>query len=69
MSRYSFHLLDLEGAIALSQNVACVDDLDALAQGVRHSDHWAIEIWDGARLVARVKLGNAPLDSRDPHSL
>ncbi len=69
MSFYSFHSIDVRGATALSQNLACTDDLDALAEGVRRSGKWSIEIWHGVRLVARVKLGNAPLNADDPRCL
>ncbi len=69
MSFYSFHSIDVRGATALSQNLACTDDLDALAEGVRRSGKWSIEIWQGVRLVARVKLGNAPLNADDPRCL
>jgi len=68
-SFYSFHAIDVKGATALSQNVVCSDDLAALAEGVRRSGKWAIDIRHGARLVARVKLGNAPLNAGDPHCL
>jgi hypothetical protein len=47
----------------------CSDDLDALAEGVRRSRNSSVEIWHGARLVARVKLGNAPLDAGDTRCL
>ena len=69
MTSYSFRSFDLRGADALSQNLACEDDLAALAEGVRRSEKWSIEIWDGARLVARVKPGNAPLDATDTRCL
>jgi hypothetical protein len=69
MGFYSFRSFDLRGAAALSQNLACRDDLDALDEGVRRSANWSIEVWDGVRLVARVKLGNAPLDATDTRSL
>jgi hypothetical protein len=69
MTHYRIHSLDAEGAVTLSRRVICKDDLAALAEGVRRSDHHAIEIFDGGRLVARIKLGNAPLESSDPHSL
>jgi hypothetical protein len=62
---YSFRSLDLQGAIALSQNLVCQDDLDALAEGVRRSKKSSVEVWHGVRLVARVKLGNAALDAHD----
>jgi len=63
MTHYSFR--SLQGA--LSQN--CRDDLDALDEGVRRAGKSAVEVWHGARLVARVKLGNAPLNARDSRSL
>lgn len=69
MSNYSFRAHDRRGALALSQDLACKDDLDALAEGVRRSDSHAIEIFDGKRLVARVKQGNLPLDAMDRESL
>ena len=69
MSFYSIHALDRQGEIALSQMVRCSDDLDAPSAGIEQSDMHAVEIWDGQRLVARVKLGNAPLDTADVHSL
>jgi hypothetical protein len=69
MAFYSFRSFDLQGVVALSQNLACRDDLEALAQGVLRSDKSSVEIWHGARMVARVKLGNASLNTRDPYSL
>jgi hypothetical protein len=69
MSFYSFRSFDPRGVVALSQNLTCRDDLDALAEGVRRSGKGAIEIWHGVRLVARVKLGNAPLDAGDARCL
>jgi hypothetical protein len=69
MSSYSIQAFDRWGTVALSQTVRCTDDLDALSEGVQRSKTHAIEIWQGARLVARVKLGNAPLDAADARSL
>jgi hypothetical protein len=69
MTSYAVHFLDPRGAIALSHSFRCKDDLDALAEGVRKSVAHAIEIWHGKRLVARVKLGNAPLNSTDTRCL
>lgn len=69
MSNYSFRSFDARGSVALSQRIICRDDLDALDEGVRRSAVHAIEIFQGSRLVARVKLGNAPLDPNDLHSL
>jgi hypothetical protein len=69
MSFYAIHAYDQQGEIALSHLVRCSDDLDALSGGVRRSNSHAIEIWQGQRFVARVKLENAPLDAADLHSL
>jgi len=69
MSYYSIHAFDPKGRIALSHMVRCSDDLDALSEGVQHSTAHAIEIWQDQRLVARVKLGNAPLEATDARSL
>ena len=69
MGCYSIHAFDREGEIALSHIVRCSDDLDALSAGIRCSKTHAIEIWQDKRFVARVKLGNTPLDALDLHSL
>jgi len=69
MSCYSIHAFDHGGEVALSHTVRCSDDLDALSAGIRRSEAHAIEIWQGQRRVARVKLGNAPLDATDARSL
>jgi len=69
MRDYSFHCFDARGLVARSQKIACRDDLDALDEGVLRAAGSAVEIFQGARLVARVKPGNAPLDTTDLHSL
>jgi len=69
VSDYSFHSFDAHGIVALSHKIVCRDDLDALDHGVRRSGGHALEIFQGSRLVARVKLGNAPLDIQDARSL
>jgi hypothetical protein len=69
MSFYSIHALDRQGEVALSHVVRCSDDLDALSAGIRRSSSYAIEIWQDERFVARVKLGNAPLETADMSSL
>ncbi len=69
MNDYFFRSFDSQGAVTLRQNLVCRDDLAALDEGVRRSKRRSIEIWDGPRLVARVKLGNAPLTAGDLHSL
>jgi hypothetical protein len=69
MNQYVIRTLDRQGRVALVQGVLCRDDLDALAQGERRSGQNDVEIWQGDRLVARIKLGNAALDAQDARSL
>ena len=69
MNQYIIRSLDRQGCVALAQSVLARDDLDALAQGERRAGLNEVEIWQGARLVARIKLGNAPLDAQDGRSL
>lgn len=66
---YRINSLDITGRIAFAHEIACRDDLDALAEGERCCADNALEIWDGARLVARIKQGNIPLNAQDHHSL
>lgn len=69
MRHYKVYSLDRTGRIALAQDVECRDDLDALAWAEHAASREVLEVWQGARLVARVKPGNAPLDSQDRTSL
>ena len=69
MKYYRIHSLDGDGRVAFAQGYNCADDLLALAEGERHSEKHAIEVWEGMRLVARVKAGNKSLDASDQHSL
>lgn len=41
----------------------------ALAAGEKLAAISEVEVWDGERLVARVKLGNELLETDDPQSL
>lgn len=58
-----------EGAPSALLEIACRDDLDALAAGEKLAAVSEVEVWDGERLVARVKLGNELLETEDPQSL
>lgn len=66
---YSLRLLDPEGRVVSRRSLPLHDDLDALDEAVRHARSQAVEVWQGQRLVARVKPGNAPLDVNDNRSL
>ena len=69
MRRYRICALDEAGRVSRSLNFDCRDDLLALAEGERLSNANAVEVWEGSRLVARVKHGNAPLNAQDSRSL
>ena len=69
MKQYRVYSLDQAGRIALAQDVHCRDDLDALTWAENAVGREGLEIWEGARLVARVKPDNAPLNAGDRRSL
>lgn len=69
MQHYKLYSLDARGRIAQAHDFECRDDLAALAEGEKECADHNVEIWQGSRLVARVKQGNAPLNTQDRRSL
>lgn len=69
MRTYRLNALDIAGRILFNSEHSCRDDFDAFAEGERSSGQHPVEIWEGAHLVARVKVGNGPLTAKDPFSL
>ena len=70
MKNYKIYSLDQVGRIDRAQDMECADDLDALDWAEKTAGHGpGLEVWQGSRLVARVKPGNAPLNARDRNSL
>ena len=69
MTCYSIRSIHDDTSVVVSRSVRCKDDLAALDEGVRRSVGHAVEVWQGERLVARVKQGNAALDSSDNRCL
>lgn len=65
MKQFELHFLDRLEVIIVKRKYSAQDDLDALAEAERCSRTHTIEVWDGARKVARVKKGNAPLTAED----
>lgn len=66
---YKIYLLDGEGRVTLARGVDCADDLAALEEAEYHCVENPVEVWQDARLVARVKARNQPLSAADPTSL
>ena len=69
MKSYRVCFVTCEGRIDIAHEITCVDDFDALAEAERSAGKHAVEVWDGARLVARVKAENAPVAIEDRQSL
>lgn len=62
---YRVCVLDAQGHIVQSRSADCADDLAALAEAERDCPGHPVEVWQGTRLVARVKADNAPLTAVD----
>lgn len=69
MKNYSIYSFDRLGNVAEVMTFACRDDLAALDEGKAYSAANAVEIWQGHRYVAHIKLGNAALNAADLRSL
>ena len=69
MHNYLIKFFDGAGRFARAEELRCKDDLEALAEAERAASSQAVEIWEGRRIVARVKRNNAPLTSEDPQCL
>ena len=66
---YRLYCLDEIGRIISARSFVAQDDLMALQEAEGSCEKNAIEVWQATRLVARVKLGNAPLIPSDRMSL
>jgi hypothetical protein len=65
MKQFELRFLDRADLVVRTQVVVLQDDLDALSEAERRAGSYTVEIFDGVRKVARVKKGNASLNSRD----
>jgi hypothetical protein len=65
MKQFELRFLDRADSVVRTQVVVLQDDLDALSEAERRAGSYTVEIFDGVRKVARVKKGNASLNSRD----
>ena len=66
---YKLYRLNGSGHIVSDRDIVVRDDLAALQEAERDCEKCAVEVWQGARRVARVKVGNAPLGLEDRMSL
>ncbi|HET7085137.1 MAG TPA: hypothetical protein VFI23_10225 [Rhizomicrobium sp.] len=66
---YKLFGLDEAGHIVFEKDLLAYDDLAALREAEAACDNHVVEVWQGARRVARVKRGNAPLRATDRMSL
>jgi hypothetical protein len=69
MKPYRICCLDIDGRVSLAFDLVCRDDLAALTEGESVCEGSAVEVWDGRRLVARIKADNAPLTAQDHECL
>jgi hypothetical protein len=69
MNQYKFYFLDDRGHIFRAQDHVLGDDLDALEAAKTLAINHIIEIWQGARQVARVKVGDEALNASDRQAL
>ena len=58
---YKLYGLDRSGHIVSGKDVIAPDDRAALQEAEKACEKHAVEVWQGARRVARVEKGSAPL--------
>ncbi len=69
MNQHKFLFLDERGQVLSTKDHLLRDDLDALdAARKLYGDHM-IEVWHGARQIARVKIGDEALSACDRQAL
>lgn len=57
MHDYKIYVLDRQEHIVLAYDFRGPDDSSALEESKRHTDKTALEVWQGARFVARIAQG------------
>jgi hypothetical protein len=65
MEEYLIYYLDGSGRIFRRSVITVRNDLDALAQGVAACRSDNIEIWQGARLIAKINKAQFPGTNHD----
>jgi hypothetical protein len=69
MRQFEMRFFDRLDVAVCTRVHAANDDLAALLEAERLSASHTIEVWEGNRLVAKVKKGNVPLSESDRQSL
>ena len=69
MKQFELRFLDKLDVPVIVRAYTAQDDLAALDEAERLCKTHTIEVWQGARRVARVKKNNAPLRNEDRQSL
>ena len=54
MREYEAYLLDADGHIVLAHPIVALSDDDAIASARGLVNHHDVEVWDGARKIARL---------------
>jgi hypothetical protein len=69
MRQFEMRFFDRLGVPILMRVHTAADDLAALVEAERLSVTHTIEVWEGNRLVARVKKGYAPIAETERRAL
>ena len=64
MAVYRFHLIN-KGRVVTTVARDCAEDIDALEIARRFASSFGVEVWQGSKVVARLKLSDAPLTVKD----
>ena len=60
MALYRVYKVDADDHIADAENLECANDDEARAKALQlKGDYPVVEVWEGARLVARIATGEA----------
>ena len=60
MALYRVYKVDADDHIADAENLECANDDEARAKALQlKGDYPVVEVWEGARLVARIATGGA----------
>jgi hypothetical protein len=70
MAHYRLYFLDSSSHIATAKEFECQSDDYAIAEALQFEDDRDLELWSGARLVARLAALEAkqPEDTGQPHA-